>query len=304
MITIVGTGRVGGSIAFQLALKGLDDLTLLDIVPGLPQGEALDLSHMCATLGIDIDIRGSNDYRDMSGSQVVVVPAGFTRKADMTRLDLLKKNAEVIRSVAKNIVEYAPNSKVILTTNPLDLMTYLMYKTTGFPRNRVMGFSGPLDTGRFRYLVAKELGVSVSSVQTMVIGEHGDSMVLLPRLTTVGGKPVSELLPAEKIAKLMEESKKSGAEIIKLRGWSSNYAPGAGVSQMVEAVVKDTRAIIPTSVYLEGEYGIKDIAIVVPAALGSNGVEKIIELNLTPEERAAFEKSVEVLRQAVAQIPQ
>lgn len=303
MITIVGTGRVGGSIAFHLALKGLDDMTLLDIVPGLPQGEALDLSHMCATLGIDVDIRGSNDYKDMSGSDVVVVPAGFTRKADMTRLDLLKKNAEVIRGIAKNIAEYSPKAKVILTTNPLDVMTYLMYKETGFPRSRVMGFSGPLDTGRFRYLIAKELGVSTSSVQTLVIGEHGDSMVLLPRLSTVGGKPLTELLSSERIKEIMEESKKSGAEIIRLRGWSSSYAPGGGVALMVEAVKRDTKAVIPTSVYLQGEYGVSDLAIVVPAVLGAEGAERIIELSLTQEEKAAFLKSVDVLRQAIAQIP-
>jgi malate dehydrogenase len=302
MITIVGTGRVGGSIAFHLCLRELDNLMLLDIVPNLPQGEALDFAHMCATLGIDIEVTGSNDYKDMSGSEVVVVPAGFARKADMTRLDLLKKNAEVMKSVGKNIAEYAPKAKVIITTNPLDVMTYQMLKSTGFERNRVMGFSGPLDTGRFKYMISRELGVSTSSIQTMVIGEHGDSMVLLPRLTTVGGKPITELLPQQRIVELMEASKKAGAEIIRLRGWSSSYAPGAGVAQMVESVLKDRKQVIPTSVYLDGEYGVRDLAIVVPAVLGRNGVEKVIELELTEEEKMAFDKSVQVLRMAVAQL--
>ncbi|MDG6934255.1 MAG: malate dehydrogenase [Nitrososphaerota archaeon] len=304
MITIVGTGRVGGSIAFHLALRELDDIMLLDIVPNLPQGEALDFAHMCATLGIDVDVRGSNDYKDMNGSDIVVVPAGFARKADMTRLDLLRKNADVIRAVGKNIAEYAPNAKVILTTNPLDVMTYLMVKATGFDRHRVMGFSGPLDTGRFKYMIAKELGVSTSSIQTMVIGEHGDSMVLMPRLTTVGGKPLTELLSQQRIGELMDASKKGGAEIIRLRGWSSSYAPGAGVAQMVESVMKDRNQVIPTSVYLQGEYGVNDLAIVVPAVLGRNGVEKVIELQLTEEERNAFDKSVQVLKGAVSQLQQ
>lgn len=303
MITIVGTGRVGGSVALHLALRELGDITLLDVVQGLPQGEALDLNHMCATLGVDIDFTGSNDYKDMAGSDVVVVPAGFPRKADMTRLDLLKKNAEVIRLVGKSIVEYAPNAKVILTTNPLDVMTYLMLKTTGFPRSRVMGFSGPLDIGRFRYLLSKELNVSTNSIQTMVIGEHGDSMVLLPRLTTVGGKPLPESLSQQRINELIDQSRKSGAEVIRLRGWSSSYAPGPGVAQMVEAVVKDSRTVIPTSVYLQGEYGVNDLSIVVPAVLGNSGVERVIELDLSDEERKAFDHSVSVLREAVAQLP-
>jgi malate dehydrogenase len=302
MITIVGTGRVGESIAFHLALKAFDDITLLDIVPGLPQGEALDFNHMCATLGLDVEFRGSNDYRDMAGSEIVVVPAGFTRKADMTRLDLLKKNADVIRSIGRSISEFAPDSKVILTTNPLDVMTYLMYRTTGFSRKRVMGFSGPLDTGRFRYLISKELGVSSKSVQTLVIGEHGDSMVLLTRLTTVGGKPLSDFISEERISQLADESRRSGAEIIRLRGWSSSFAPGAGVAQMVEALKKDTREVIPTSVVLDGEYGLRDLSIVVPAVLGKEGVERVLELNLNEEERSAFLKSAGLLREAMAQV--
>ncbi len=302
MITIVGSGKVGGSIAVQLALRGLGDVTLMDVVQGLPQGEALDLNHMCGTLGIGVEFRGSNDYRDMEGSELVVVTAGLTRKADMTRLDLLRKNAEVIGTVGKSIAEHAPKAKVILTTNPLDVMTYQMYRNTGFDRARIMGFSGPLDTGRFRYLLAKELDVSPASIQTMVIGEHGDSMVLLPRLTTVGGKPLPELLPAQRVAELMEMAKKGGAEVIRLRGFSSSYAPGAGVAQMVEAVVRGTNVVIPTSVYLQGEYGVKDLTVVVPAVLGSAGVERVIELSLTDEERKAFDRSVSVLREAVAQL--
>ena len=302
MITIVGTGRVGVAIAIHLAIKELDDLMLIDIIEGLPQGEALDLTHMCATLGIDIDISGSNDYKDMSGSELVIVPAGFIRTADMSRLDLLHKNSEVIKTVSKGIKEYAPNSKVIMVTNPLDVMTYLAYKVTGFERNRVFGFSGLLDTARYRSLIAKELGVAASSIHTTIIGEHGDTMVLLPRFTTVGGVPLESLMSKEKIQQIIERTKKMGAEIIKLKKWSASHAVGAGVATMVEAIVKDTKSVIPVSTYLQGEYGVSDVCAVVPTIIGKNGVEKILELPLNDEERAAFLNSVETIKSAISQL--
>ncbi|MEM1532054.1 MAG: malate dehydrogenase, partial [Nitrososphaerota archaeon] len=295
-------GRVGVAVAIHLAIKGLDDIMLIDIIEGLPQGEALDLTHMCATLGIDIDISGSNDYKDMSGSELVIVPAGFIRTADMSRLDLLYKNSEVIKAVSKGIKEYAPNSKVIMVTNPLDVMTYLAYKVTGFERNRVLGFSGLLDTSRYKSLIAKELGVAASTIYTTIIGEHGDTMVLLPRFTMVGGVPLESLIPKEKIQQIIERTKKMGAEIIKLKKWSASHAVGAGVATMAEAIIKDTKAVIPVSTYLQGEYGVSDVCVVVPAVIGKNGIEKIIELPLNDEERAAFLKSVETVKSAISQL--
>ncbi|MEM1991622.1 MAG: malate dehydrogenase [Nitrososphaerota archaeon] len=302
MITIIGAGRVGVAVAIHLAIKGLDDIMLIDIIEGLPQGEALDLTHMCATLGIDIDISGSNDYKDMSGSELVIVPAGFIRTADMSRLDLLYKNSEVIKAVSKGIKEYAPNSKVIMVTNPLDVMTYLAYKVTGFESNRVLGFSGLLDTSRYKSLIAKELGVAASTIYTTIIGEHGDTMVLLPRFTMVGGVPLESLIPKEKIQQIIERTKKMGAEIIKLKKWSASHAVGAGVATMAEAIIKDTKAVIPVSTYLQGEYGVSDVCVVVPAVIGKNGIEKIIELPLNDEERTAFLKSVETVKSAISQL--
>lgn len=302
MITVVGLGRVGVAVATHLAYREIDDLTLIDIVEGLPQGEALDLTHMCATLGLDVDIRGSNNYKDMTGSDLVIVPAGFIRTAEMSRTDLLNKNVNVIKQVAQGIAEYAPKSKVIIVTNPLDALTYVAYKTTGFDRKRVIGFSGLLDLGRFRSLIAKELGVSASSIESTILGEHGDSMVLLPRFTLIKGAPLTELLPQEKIAEIMDRTRKMGAEIIKLKRWSASHSVGAGVAEMAETIVKDKGAVIPVSAYLDGEYSVKGLCVVVPAVLGKNGIEKIVELPLNSEEKAAFLKSVEALKGILSQI--
>jgi malate dehydrogenase len=302
LITVVGSGRVGTSAALQVAMRELGDIVLLDIVPGLPQGEALDLNHMCAILDLDVDVKGSNDYRDMEGSDVVVVTAGLTRKPDMTRLDLLLKNAEIIKDVSRHIREYAPRSKVIVVTNPLDVMTYTAYKTTGFESSRVMGFSGLLDVGRFRHIIHSRLGISYKSIGGMVLGEHGDSMVLLPRLTHVGVEPLPRFMDEKTIAEAVEATRKAGAEIIRLKGWSAHHAPGAGVSLMVQAIIKDEKEVIPTSAYLDGHYGERDIYAVVPCVLGAGGVEKIIELELTDEERAKFKASIKVLREAASQL--
>ncbi len=298
LIAVIGCGRVGVSAAIQIALKDLGDLVLVDIVQGLPQGEALDLSHMASILGIDVEITGSNDYRDISGADLTVITAGVIRKADMTRMDLLQKNTAIVSDVSERVREYAPNSKVIVVTNPLDVMTYVALRKTGFERERVVGFSGLLDFGRFRYLVAKELGVSRSSIIGPIIGEHGDSMVLLPRLTHVLGKPLTSLLPQEKIGELVERTRRAGAEIISLKGWSASHAPGAGVALMAEAILKDTNAVIPSSVYLRGEYGVNGVCSVVPAVLGLSGVKRIIELDLDDSERREFLRSVDVVRQA------
>ena len=302
MITVVGAGRVGTSAALQIAMRELGDITLLDIIEGLPQGEALDLNHACAILDLDVDVRGTNDYKDIEGSDVVVVTAGIVRKADMTRLDLLHKNSEIIRSVAKGIREHAPKAKVLVVTNPLDVMTYVMWKATGFESRRVMGFSGLLDMGRFRYLIREKLGVSYKSIRSMVIGEHGDSMVLLPRLTFIGASPLSSFMDEPVINERVERTRKAGAEVIKLKGWSAHHAPGAGIAQMVEALVRDTKEVIPTSAYLDGHYGVKDVYTVVPCVLGAGGVEKIVELQLNDAEKELFMKSVSVIREAISQV--
>jgi len=301
MIAVVGAGRVGTSTALQIAMRELGDITLVDIIEGLPQGEALDLNHACATLKLDVDVRGSNDYRDIAGSEIVVITAGFIRKADMTRLDLLHKNSQIIKSIAKELREYTPKAKVIVVTNPLDVMTYVCWKTSGFEASRVMGFSGLLDTGRFNYLLRKALGISYRSINSMVVGEHGDSMVLLPRFSYAGAASIQSLLGDGVLSKI-EETRKAGAEIIRLKGWSAHHAPGAGVALMVEAIAKDSKTVTPVSAYLDGQYGFKDIYTVVPCILGSAGVEKVIELPLNSEEKNQFERSVAVLRQALAQV--
>jgi malate dehydrogenase len=304
LIGIVGCGKVGVSTAIQVAMKGLGDLVLIDIIQGLPQGEALDLSHMASILGIDVEITGSNDYRDLSGADLVIVTAGVVRRADMTRMDLLTKNASIVSDVSDKIREYASRSRVIMVTNPLDVMTYVALRRTGFERERVMGFSGLLDFGRFRYLVARELGVSRSSIIGPIIGEHGDSMVLLPRLTTVLGEPLTSLLPSERIMELVERTRRAGAEVISLKGWSASHAPGAGAALMAEAIIRDTNAVVPVSLYLKGEYGVEGVCVVVPAVLGWSGVKRVIELSLTESERSEFLRSVEVVRQAQQAVDQ
>lgn len=302
LITVVGSGRVGTSAALQIALRGLGDIVLVDVIQGLPQGEALDLNHACAILDLDVDVKGSNDYRDIQGSDVVVVTAGLTRKPDMTRLDLLLKNAEIIKEVSRHIRENAPKSKVIVVTNPLDVMAYVAYRVTGFESRRVMGFSGLLDVGRYRYLIRNKLNVSYRSIRGMVIGEHGDSMVLLPSHTYVGTEALSKYLDEKTTAEIVEATRKMGAEIIRLKGWSAHHAPGAGVAVMVEAILKDQKSIIPTSTLLTGQYGEKDVYAVLPCVLGAEGVEKVLEPSLTPEELAKFRESVKIIRNAVNQL--
>ncbi len=303
MITVIGTGRVGSSTAAMLALKELDDLMLIDIVPNLPQGEALDLGHALAELGIDIRVNGSNDYADMKGSDLVIVTAGFPRKPGMTREELVGKNAEVIKSIAENIKKYAPDSIVIVTTNPLDPMIYLTYKILKFPRERVIGFSGILDSRRLAYYASKKLGIAPSSISPVVIGQHGEKMFPVPRLSTVAGVPLTQVLSKQDIDELVRKTIDAGAEVIKLRGFSSNWAPAAGLAMMAESIKKDLKRAFFASVYLDGEYGLRDITVNVPVVLGRKGVERIIELPLTEEERKGFLESVEAIKANLAQIP-
>jgi len=301
LISIIGTGKLGSAVALQIASRELGDLRLIDVIPGLPQGEALDLGQMAAEQGADVDITGSNDYKDIAGSDLIVVIGGLGRKPGMTRLDLQAKNEVIIHGICEKIVQYAPNSLVLMVTNPLDIMTYLAWKVTGFDPSRVFGQSGMLDTMRFKYFISKALGVSTSSVQAVVIGEHGDSMVPLPRFSTVNGVPITELMSPAQVSEAIERTRKIAAEVIALKG-ATIYAPAHGITRMVESVVKDKKMVLCLTAYLNGEYDLKDIYVDVPAVLGARGIERVIELKLDDAERAAFLKSVEVVRTAVSNL--
>lgn len=291
-ITVIGAGAVGATAAQRIAEKELGDVILTDIVEGLPQGKALDLMEAGPLFGYDSKITGTNDYKDIEGSDVVVITAGIARKPGMTREDLLKINAKIIKEVSQNITKYAPDSIIITVTNPLDIMTYVTMKTTNFESRRVFGMSGVLDSGRFAAFIAMELGCSVRDISAMVLGGHGDTMVPLPRFTTVQGVPITELMPQSVVQRLVERTVNGGAEIVNLlKTGSAFYAPSAAVTNMVEAVVKDTKRVLPVCAFLNGEYGNKDIYLGVPVKLGKRGVEEIIELKLNADEKKALDKS-------------
>ena len=302
-ITIIGAGAVGATAAQRIAEKELGDVVLTDIVEGLPQGKALDLMEAAPLFGYDSKILGTNDYRDIEGSDVVVITAGIARKPGMTREDLLKINTKIIREVSRNIARYAPDSIVITVTNPLDIMTYVAMKTTGFEPARVFGMSGVLDAGRFASFIAMELGCSARDINAMVLGGHGDTMVPLPRFTTVSGVPITELMPGSTIQRLVDRTINGGAEIVNLlKTGSAFYAPSAAVTNMVEAVVKDTKRVLPVCAYLNGEYGRKDIYLGVPVKLGRRGVEEIIELKLTDDEKKALDRSADAVASGIASL--
>lgn len=297
MISIVGSGKVGVSVAIQVVSREIDDITLIDIIKGLPQGEAADLRHMASALGANIRIEGSNDYGKMGGSDLIVVTAGFGRKPSQTRLDLLKQNAEIVGGVAREISKYARDSKVLVVTNPLDPMAYLTYRVTGFKRERVFGMGGVLDSARFADFIAQELNVAYESIQSMVIGEHGESMVPLPRYTTVNGVPLTSLLNRNQIDKIVENTRKVAIEVISLKG-ATTHGPGACAAKMIECVIEDKKTLLPASAHLEGEYGVRDLFVGAPIILGSGGVERIIELQVDEGEHDMFMKGVESLRDA------
>lgn len=291
-VSIIGGGNVGASAALYLAEMDLADIVLFDIVEGMPQGKALDIAESRSVRGFDCSVRGTNDYKEIEGSDVVLVTAGFPRKPGMSRSDLLAANAAIVNTVADNIRKYAPNAFVVCVTNPLDVMTYLMYRKVGFPANRVLGMAGVLDAARYRCFIADELKVAPTDVQAMVLGGHGDSMVPMPRYTTVSGVSLPDLLPADVIERLNQRTRDGGAEIVKLlKTGSAYYAPAASASQMVEAILQDKKRILPAAVLCDGQYGLKDVYIGVPIVIGASGVEKIIELQLTPAERDALHKS-------------
>jgi len=300
MITIIGAGKVGGAAALFTALRKLsDEILLLDIVQGLPQGEAMDLNHMLSEQGIDVNIRGSNDYSEMKGSDVVVVVAGSGRKPGMTRMDLLKINASIVKGVVENIKKYASDSMIIPVTNPLDPMTYLTYKVSGFQKNKVFGMGNMLDLSRFIQFIHEETGMSRDSIRAIVIGEHGENMLPLARYSSVSGIPLTLLLSKQKIEELIQNTRQVAAKVIELKG-ATVHAPGNAIANMVEAVVRDTKEVIPVTTCLDGQYGYSDVAIGVPAVIGKKGVEKILELDLDANEKEWFKKGIESVKNAIS----
>lgn len=302
MITIIGSGKVGGAAALFCALKKLDDqILLLDVVKGLPQGEAMDLNHMLSEQGIDVEIIGSNDYSDMKDSKIVVVVAGSGRKPGMTRMDLLKINAGIVKDVVENIKKHAKDSMIIPVTNPLDPMTHLAYKVSGFQRNRIFGMGNMLDLSRFNQFIHEATGHSRDSIHALVMGEHGENMLPLTRFSSVSGIPLNSLLSKEKLEELVQNIRQVAAKVIELKG-ATIHAPGNAISSIIESVVKDQKKIIPVATALDGEYGYSDVTIGVPAVIGRNGVEKIIELELNDEEKEWIKKSVDSVKNAISNI--
>ncbi len=302
-VTVVGAGNVGANCALRIAEKELADVVLVDVVEGVPQGKGLDLLQSGPIQGYDVRITGANDYEPTAGSDVVVITAGFPRKPGMSRDDLLMANYEIVKSATEQAVKHSPNSILVLVTNPLDAMCWTAYKVSGFPRERVVGMAGILDTARFRAFIAEALDVSMQNVTAMVLGGHGDTMVPLVRLTSVSGIPLTELLDQETINKLVQRTRDGGAEIVKyLKTGSAYYAPSAAAVEMVESILKDQKKVLPCAAYLDGEYGIEGLFVGVPVKLGAAGVEKIYELKLTPEEQAALQKSADAVRELVAVI--
>jgi malate dehydrogenase len=302
-ISIIGAGNVGAMTALWLAERELGDIVLVDIpeLDGMPQGKALDLMQAGPVLRYDTRVIGTTTYDPTANSDVVVITAGVPRKPGMSREDLVSVNQKIITEVISQVVPRSPNAILLIVTNPLDTMAYLAYKLSGFPKQRVVGQSGILDGARFRTFIAMELGVSVESIHAFVLGGHGDEMVPIPRYSDVAGIPITELLPPERIAALVERTRQGGGEIVKLlKTGSAYYAPGASVALMVEAILKDKKMVLPCSAYLEGEYGLKDIFFGVPVTLGRGGVEKVWEITLTLQERTMLNKSAELIRSTMA----
>jgi malate dehydrogenase len=301
MIGVAGAGKVGAQAALEIASIGLDDMSLVDIVPGLAEGEALDISHRLADAGVDVDVVGSSDFSALSGADLVIVAAGLGRKPGMTRMDLLSKNSGIIASVAKEAARYAPQSTLLMVTNPMDAMTYVALKTTGFPKARVVGQGGVLDNSRFKYVLAKKLGVSRFSITSLVMGEHGENMIPVASHTYVGGVPLTDLLTDEEVQQAIEDTRKVAADVISKKG-ATIFAPGRSVARMAKAIVEDSKEVLAASAYLEGEYGLSGLCIGVPVRLGRGGVEKIYELKLSDRERDWFNKGADALREAISSL--
>lgn len=306
-LSLIGSGNIGGTLALLGGLRELGDITLFDVVEGIPQGKALDLAEMAPVVGFDATIRGSNDYADLKGSDVVIVTAGVPRKPGMSRDDLLDINARVIRDVAQNIRQYCPQAFVIVITNPLDAMVWVMQQESQLPPQRVVGMAGELDTARFRFFLSEKFNISVKDITALVLGGHGDAMVPLVRFSSVAGIPLPELvkmgwITQEEINQIVERTKNGGAEIVNLlKSGSAFYAPAASAILMAEAYLKDQKRVIPCAAWLKGEYGIHDLYVGVPAVIGGQGVERIIELELTSEERVMFDRSVSSVEDLIKQ---
>jgi malate dehydrogenase len=299
-ISVIGAGFVGSTLVQRLAERDYADVVMFDIIPNMPQGKALDILQAGPVIGYDSLVTGTNDYADTANSDLVVITSGFPRKPGMTRDDLVKKNQEVVSQVTQEVVRNSPNCMIIMVTNPLDAMAQLAYHISGFPRNRVIGMAGVLDTARFRTFIAQELGVSVRDVQAYVLGGHGDTMVPLARMCSVAGVPISQLLSAERIEQIVQRTRDGGAEIVKLLGTGSAYfAPSASVLQMADSILLDKKMIMPCAVYLQGEYGINGLFVGVPVKLGANGMEEIVEIELSGEEQALLQKSAGAVKELV-----
>jgi malate dehydrogenase len=299
-VTVVGGGNVGATLAQRIADRELADVALIDIVEGMPQGKGLDMAQAGPVEGSDARVIGTNDYEDTAGSDVVVITAGIARKPGMSRDDLLNTNYKIVKECTENVVKHSPNCVLIVVSNPLDAMCQVAYRASGFPKQRVLGMAGVLDSARMRTFIAMELGVSVENVSAFVLGGHGDTMVPLPRYSTVSGIPITELLPPERVEAIVKRTASGGAEIVSLlKTGSAYYAPSSSTAEMVDAVLKDKHKILPCCCFLEGEFGVKDLYVGVPAQLGAKGVEKIWEIKLTDAERAALHKSAEAVRELV-----
>jgi malate dehydrogenase len=301
MITIIGAGKVGSSAAFNILGRRISDVVLIDIAENLARGEALDMMQAAPAIEFDGKIEGTSDFSEMKGSELVIVTAGLARQPGMSRIDLLSKNAKIVKSVVKEVVKYAPDCMLMMVSNPVDVMTYVAYHESGFRRNRVFGMGNILDTLRFRSYIASELGVSREDIRALVIGEHGDSMVPLVNFASVSGIPITTLLDEEQVEKVVNLTRASGSDVIKLKG-STVYAPAAVIAIMADAVLRGRNRVMSVSTYLQGEYGFSDLSIGVPCVLGKNGIEKILELKLDPEAKTAFEKSASIIKNAIAEM--
>jgi malate dehydrogenase len=303
-ITVIGAGNVGATVAQRVADKELaENVVLVDVVDGIPQGKALDMFESAPVHGTDTRLIGANSYEQTEGSEIVVITAGLARKPGMSRDDLLAKNAEIVGSCAENAFKYSPNAIFIIVSNPLDVMTYVALKKTGLPRHRVFGMAGVLDSARFRSFIAMELDVSVQDVTAFVLGGHGDSMVPLARYSTVAGIPLPELIPAARLEEIIQRTRDGGIEIVNyLKTGSAYYAPGSSTAQMVESIARNKKRILPCAVWLEGEYGLRDTVVGVPVKLGSNGIEQIIEIKLTEKEAAELQRSSDDVQANIAKV--
>ena len=302
-VTVVGAGNVGATTAQRILEAGIADVVLVDIVEGLPQGKGLDLAEAAPVVGHDAHIVGTNDYADTAGSDIVVVTSGLARQPGMSRDDLLAKNAGIVRSVVEQAVKHSPDCILIIVTNPLDAMCHVALVASGFPRERVIGMAGVLDSARFRTFIAQELGVSVQDTHAFVLGGHGDTMVPLPRYSTVAGIPITELLSPERVQALVDRTANGGAEVVALlKTGSAYYAPAASTFEMVEAILLDRKRVLPCAVHLQGEYGVDGLFVGVPVVLGAGGLERVIEITLSDAEQAAFDKSAASVRELTTKL--